>query len=88
MAVGWAKDGAEQDQISVSLEDEIARVRANLPTGESLTHCENCGEEIAVARRLALPGVRFCVPCQTELDKEQKVFNPYNRRASKDSQLK
>jgi phage/conjugal plasmid C-4 type zinc finger TraR family protein len=88
MAVGWAKDGAEQDQIAGSLEDEIARARANLPKGESLMRCEDCGEGIPAARRLALPGVRLCVACQAELDKERKAISLYNRRGSKDSQLK
>ena len=88
MAVGWAKDGAEQDQIAGSLEDEIARVRANLPKGESLLYCEECGEEIPPARREFLPGVRLCVLCQAGRDNRQSVVSPYNRRGNKDSQPK
>ena len=33
-------------------------------TGESLTHCENCGEAIPEGRRRAVPGCRLCVYCQ------------------------
>ena len=88
MASGWAGDGAVQEQIQDSINDEVARARRNLPTGESLTHCEECGEAIPPARRLALPGVRLCIACQQEADKDQQAVTLYNRRGSKDSQLR
>ncbi|MBT8075954.1 MAG: TraR/DksA C4-type zinc finger protein, partial [Gammaproteobacteria bacterium] len=40
------------------------------------------------ARRVAVPGVRLCVNCQSELDKKQADISGYNRRGSKDSQLR
>src|SRR5690606_17569333 len=49
-------------------------------------HCEECGDPIPQARREALPGVRLCVPCQTEHDADQRQSAGYNRRGSKDSQ--
>lgn len=88
MAVGWAKDDAVSDQITATLEDAARRARERLPRGESLIRCEECGEEIPKARREALPGVRLCVPCQTEAEREQTAFALYNRRGGKDSQLK
>ena len=88
MASGWAGDNAVQDQIQDSINDEVARARRNLPKGESLTHCEECGEEIPQARREALPGVRLCIACQQEADEEQQSVALYNRRGSKDSQLR
>jgi phage/conjugal plasmid C-4 type zinc finger TraR family protein len=88
MAGGWSRDGAVQDQINASIEDEVQRARSRMPQGESLTHCEECGAEIPDARRRALPGVRCCVSCQEELDAAQSSFTGYNRRGSKDSQLK
>ena len=88
MAGGFAKDGAVQDQIDASIEDAVERARSNLPAGDSLTHCEECGDEIPLARREAVPGVRLCIKCQSELDEEQKTFAGYNRRGSKDSQLR
>ncbi len=88
MAVGWARDGAVQDQIDASVEDAVARARDGLRKGESLTHCEDCGEEIPAGRRKALPGVRRCVACQAEADGRFVDHSPYNRRGSKDSQLK
>ena len=88
MANGWAGDGAVQEQIQDSINDEIRRARKNVPSGESLEFCEECEEEIPLARRKALPGVRLCIHCQEEADKEQKAVNLYNRRGNKDSQLR
>lgn len=88
MAGGWASDGAVQEQIDSSIEDAIERARSQLPTGESLTHCEECAAVIPEARRQAIVGVHLCVACQTEHDKEHAKFSGYNRRGSKDSQLR
>lgn len=89
MAVGWARDGAVQEQIDASVESEVSRARSLLSRGESLTCCEDCEEEIPEARRRAVPGVRRCVRCQEEADRQQRIERSlYNRRGSKDSQLK
>ena len=87
MATGWAGDGAVQQQIDDSIADAIKRARAQLPAGPSLSHCEECGEAIPEARRQAVPGVRLCVACQEARDNDQ-AFSLYNRRGSKDSQLR
>ena len=88
MATGWAGDGAVQDQIDATVKDAIKRARSQLPTGPSLQRCEECDEPIPEARRRALPGVRLCVPCQEASDKDQAASGGYNRRGSKDSQLR
>ncbi|QLC73597.1 DksA/TraR family C4-type zinc finger protein [Pseudomonas sp. LPB0260] len=88
MAGGWASDGAVQEQIDSSIEDAIARARSQLPRGESLHHCEACDAAIPEARRQAIAGVRLCVACQSEQDKAQQAGGGYNRRGSKDSQLR
>jgi phage/conjugal plasmid C-4 type zinc finger TraR family protein len=88
MASGWAKDGAVQDQIDASIKDALKNVRRRLPAGESLKVCAECGNEIPQARREALPGVRLCISCQDAADKEVKQHSLYNRRGSKDSQLR
>lgn len=88
MASGWAGDGAVQDQIDATVEDAISRVRQQLPAGESLTHCDECDAPIPEARRAAIPGVRFCVQCQAERDDDPANHSAYNRRGSKDSQLR
>ena len=88
MAGGFAKDGAVQDQIDASIEDAVNHARGQLPRGESLESCAECGKTIPTARREAIPGVRLCVACQVEHDKETVNLSGYNRRGSKDSQLR
>ena len=88
MAGGFAKDGAVQEQIDATVEDGIKRARDQIPKGESLENCEECGAEIPAARREAVPGARLCVTCQSAADADAKTFSGYNRRGSKDSQLR
>jgi len=88
MATGWARDGAVQEQIDASVEDAVEQARSRIPRGESLTHCESCGEEIPPARREAVPGVRLCIACQQQRDEEHGRQAGINRRGSKDSQLR
>jgi len=88
MASGWARDGAVQDQIDASVEDAVKYARNRLPSGESLSQCEECDSKIPEARRMAIPGVRLCLSCQEGLDKQQTSHSGYNRRGSKDSQLR
>lgn len=88
MATGWAGDGAVQDQIDATVKDGIARARSRLPRGPSLIRCEDCDAVIPEARRQAVPGVRLCVVCQELLDRDVTGHSGYNRRGSKDSQLR
>jgi phage/conjugal plasmid C-4 type zinc finger TraR family protein len=89
MAGGWARDGAEQEQIDATIDDAIRQARSQLPAaGPGLTHCEECDAPIPVARREAIPGVRRCVGCQQALDAGTRPTAGFNRRGSKDSQLR
>jgi phage/conjugal plasmid C-4 type zinc finger TraR family protein len=88
MATGWAGDGAVQEQIEATVKDAIARARSRLPSGAGRSHCEECEAPIPAARRAALPGVRLCVACQAGHDRTAAGFAGYNRRGSKDSQLR
>ncbi|EHH5057052.1 C4-type zinc finger protein YbiI [Escherichia coli] len=87
MASGWANDDAVNEQINSTIEDAIARARGEIPRGESLDECEECGAPIPQARREAIPGVRLCI-CQQEKDLQKPAYTGYNRRGSKDSQLR
>jgi phage/conjugal plasmid C-4 type zinc finger TraR family protein len=87
MAGGWTRDGAVLDQIEDTITDGVLTARARLPAGEGSTHCVECGEEIPEPRRRALPGARTCVQCQSGRD-SRVVVAGFNRRGSKDSQLK
>lgn len=51
MASGWANDDAVNEQINSTIEDAIARARGEIPRGESLYECEECGAPIPQARR-------------------------------------
>jgi phage/conjugal plasmid C-4 type zinc finger TraR family protein len=88
MAGGWTRDGAVQDQIDASIEDAVKLARSRLSGGGGLTHCEECDTVIPEARRKAIPGVRICVSCQAEREKHQTTPSGFNRRGSKDSQLR
>jgi phage/conjugal plasmid C-4 type zinc finger TraR family protein len=88
MATGWAGDGAVQDQIDATVKDGVKRAQSRLPTGPSQNFCVECAAEIPAARREALPGVRLCVTCQDSQDRDAARFAGYNRRGSKDSQLR
>ena len=88
MAVGWARDGAVQDQIDATVASGVQLAKSRLPAGESLTHCQECEAPIPEARRQAVPGVRCCVSCQSEREGRQKTVVLYNRKGNKNSQLK
>ncbi len=88
MATGWAGDGAVNEQIDATVKDAVERARSRLPQGPGLTHCAECGANIPAARRAAVPGVRLCLTCQQVADATAAGVPGYNRRGSKDSQLR
>ena len=87
MAGGWSRDGAVQEQIDDTVSDAVKAARARLPHGPSADFCDECGEPVPERRRQALPGVRTCVVCQAARDKTVQ-HSAFNRRGSKDSQLR
>jgi DnaK suppressor protein len=88
MAGGWYKDGAVQDQIDADVADALAQLKQQQASGPSLSHCEECDAPIPKARQDAIQGVRLCVACQEELDQSTTTNAGFNRRGSKDSQLR
>lgn len=89
MAGGWSRDGAEHEQMDASIADELARIKARRgPVGTSATDCMECDEPIPERRRMAVPGVKFCVSCQTARDDTDMNRGGINRRGSKGSQMK
>ena len=87
MATGWAHDGAVQEQIDSTIDDAVERARQQLPQGPSAEYCQNCDEHIPEGRRQAIIGVQLCIACQN-LEDQQNSYSGYNRRGSKDSQLR
>lgn len=57
MASGWANDDAVNEQINSTIEDAIARARGEIPRGESLYECEECGVVIIPIRLSYTPGM-------------------------------
>ncbi|MGE4406058.1 TraR/DksA C4-type zinc finger protein [Pseudomonas sp.] len=51
------------------IEDALAahRHKGGHPVPSRLD-CEECGEEIPLARRRVVPGCRFCIDCQRKLE--------------------
>jgi phage/conjugal plasmid C-4 type zinc finger TraR family protein len=88
MATGWAGEGAVNAQIEATVKDAVERARSRLPQGPGLTHCAECGAAIPEARRAAVAGVRLCLACQQAADAATTSVPGYNRRGSKDSQLR
>lgn len=88
MATGWAHEGAVQDQIDATIKDAIARARNRQSSGPSQHQCVECGADIPEGRQKAIPGVRLCVSCQETQDRSGSTPSDYNRRGSKDSQLR
>ena len=88
MAGGWSRDGAVQDQIDQSVADAVEHARLAMAGGVSRAESEDCGEPIPEARRQAVAGVRRCVACQEQHDADARFHSTFNRRGSKDSQLR
>ena len=88
MATGWAAEGAVQEQIDATVKDGIRRAQSQMSQGPGLSHCAECAAEIPAARRAAIPGVRLCVACQDTQDSDLARVSGFNRRGSKDSQLR
>lgn len=87
MAGGWTRDGAVLDQIEDTVTDAVLNARNRMPTGAGTPECVECGEDIPEARRMAMPGTTTCVHCQSARD-TRIVHSAFNRRGSKDSQLR
>lgn len=48
---------------------EVQKKLAKQRSQPSLEECEECGEEIPEARRLAIPGVRLCIYCKEKSER-------------------
>lgn len=85
MAIGFGGCDNFQDTIKATVDNGVDFARSNLFSGVSSTHCRECGDRIPEKRRMVLV-VHYCISCQTFIDKKQPSL--YNRRGSKDSQLR
>lgn len=88
MAIGWTDDDAVLDQIQDSVNDEVNRAAETFPAAKACCIAKNAAKRFPKRGARAIPGVRLCIDCQEEADKQNKAVSLYNRRGSKDSQLK
>ena len=75
-----------QDQIDDTVADAVLAARASMPSGREELFCALCGDDNPEGRRRAIPSVRTCLTCQSERDRP--LAAAFNRRVSKDSQLR
>ena len=66
-------ESAQLNSIHMHL-NAIEEVRKKIPKGPSLEECEDCGEEIPEARRLAQQGITRCIYCQGLFERKQKGY--------------
>lgn len=55
---------AAERAVDIATRAGVARVQAEVSMGHGGGTCEDCGEEIEAARKLAAPFARRCVGCQ------------------------
>jgi phage/conjugal plasmid C-4 type zinc finger TraR family protein len=53
--------------------DAVAKVRAAIPRGPSLSNCAECGEDIPLARQKAVAGCTMCIECQTYSERKKSA---------------
>lgn len=86
---GWGPSDEGFATREATIKDAIDWARNELKISsmrESNHYCDECDEEIPEQRRIAVKGVKYCICCQEKHDKKIKSY--YNRRGSKDSQLR
>lgn len=59
---------AEQERLA----EVMARFKSVEVVGESLSECDQCGEDILLARQTAVKGCRLCIGCQSVLEIKRK----------------
>ena len=87
MATGWAEEGAVQDQIDATVKDAIKRAKSQLPAGPALDlrgvrREDSRGAPRGDPGRAPVPGVPGSEGSRSGAQRR------YNRRGSKDSQLR
>ena len=65
-----AADMAQAERESVAA--VLARFKPLEVVGESLSECDECGEDIPLARQTAVKGCRLCIGCQSVLEIKRK----------------
>ncbi|UYD57586.1 hypothetical protein OFDDKENP_00210 [Aeromonas phage B614] len=86
---GWGPSDEGFSTRESTIKDAISWARLEMEIaskGKSNEFCDECDEEIPVRRRELIKGCKYCVRCQSKRD--FVIKSGYNRRGSKDSQLR
>jgi RNA polymerase-binding transcription factor DksA len=86
---GWGPNDPVFETNKATIDDAVDWARLELELAskrQSEEFCLDCDEPIPEGRRKAVPGVQYCIKHQCEHDAVHKSY--YNRRGSKDSQLR
>ncbi len=78
MSGGFAKDGAAQEQIDASLQDEVNRARSRLPQGDSALECDECGATLTFGRSWILPYTAAYINNDSVLSWQPDSDSPFN----------
>jgi RNA polymerase-binding transcription factor DksA len=64
----------ERTEAAIAFHQDLALLKHERakPKGDALTKCEICGNEIPLARRQLVKGVRLCVGCKEAEEIEAK----------------
>ena len=71
---GYGGPDDEAERATITVEERIALVKSQLPSGPGSPVCLGCSEPIPDARRKALTGVVYCVDCQSIRDETKPSF--------------
>lgn len=63
---------AREEELREDALQAMRRAREAACNRPSAEICDQCSEPIPHERRLAVPGVRFCIQCQTALEQARK----------------
>jgi phage/conjugal plasmid C-4 type zinc finger TraR family protein len=71
--VSNSEEGEQAQAIAIIREaqalDAVRQKLAKQRSQPSLTECDDCGEDIPEARRIAVPGVTMCIYCQSKSER-------------------
>jgi len=78
--VSNSEEGEQAQAIALIREaqalDSVRQKLAKQRSQPSLTECDDCGEDIPEARRLAVPGVTMCIYCQAKSERFTANYRP------------
>jgi len=61
---------SELEELQRQTAIQAHRINHNAVSAE---HCEECGDPIPEARRIAVPGCQTCAECQEEIEHKKRV---------------